>query len=85
MPCHPVQLGALPRPRQARHRRRCAPPLFPQDSDIPMGPTDGDVPDEPAAPPARPTARELALLRPLARQFPNIDAAYAEIARLSAK
>jgi fructose-1,6-bisphosphatase-3 len=49
-----------------------------------MGPTDGDVPDEPAAPPARPTARELALLRPLARQFPNIDAAYAEIARLSA-
>ena len=49
-----------------------------------MGPTDGDAPDEPAAPPARPTARELALLRPLARQFPNIDAAYAEIARLSA-
>ena len=32
----------------------------------------------------RPTQRELVLLRPLARQFPNIDAAYAEIARLSA-
>ena len=46
-----------------------------------MRPRDGDEPD---GIPARPTQRELALLRPLARQFPNIDAAYAEIARLSA-
>lgn len=34
--------------------------------------------------PMRPTQRELAVMRPLARHFPNIDAAYAEIARLSA-
>ncbi|MCE2726377.1 MAG: fructose-bisphosphatase class III [Planctomycetaceae bacterium] len=34
--------------------------------------------------PMRPPQRELAVMRPLARQFPNIDAAYAEIARLSA-
>jgi fructose-1,6-bisphosphatase-3 len=37
-----------------------------------------------AAAPERPAPRELAFLRPLARQFPNIDAAVAEIARLSA-
>ncbi len=46
-----------------------------------MPPPDTTVPDEPAP---RPTPRELALLRPLARQFPNVDAASAEIARLSA-
>jgi len=46
-----------------------------------MPPADGTSPDAPAPPPS---PRELAMLRPLARQFPSIDAAYAEIARLSA-
>jgi fructose-1,6-bisphosphatase-3 len=35
-------------------------------------------------PPAKPSRSELTMLRALARQFPNIDAALAEIARLSA-
>ena len=46
-----------------------------------MPSSDGPAADER---PMRPPQRELAVMRPLARQFPNIDAAYAEIARLSA-
>ena len=46
-----------------------------------MQPSDRSLSDATAT---RPTPRELAMLRPLARQFPNIDAAFAEIARLSA-
>src|SRR5262249_57331319 len=36
-------------------------------------------------PPARSPEPELAVLRPLGRQFPNIDSALAEIARLAAE
>ena len=42
-----------------------------------------DESGQPAANP-RPSDYELTLLKPLARQFPNVDAALAEIARLSA-
>ena len=42
-----------------------------------------DESGQPAATP-RPSDYELTLLKPLARQFPNVDAALAEIARLSA-
>src|SRR5438552_17369914 len=36
-------------------------------------------------PPLRSPEQELAVLRPLSRQFPNLDTALAEIARLSAE
>ena len=45
---------------------------------------DGNDEDRPPVTHTRPSDYELTLLKPLARQFPNIDAALAEIARLSA-
>jgi len=45
---------------------------------------DGNDEDRPLVTHTRPSDYELTLLKPLARQFPNIDAALAEIARLSA-